>query len=405
MKETRSDLQIDGLSDAFSTWLDLFRWVAALAVLVNHVENRLLVRILDIPPPEREWVHYVYAFLSGFGHQAVMVFFVISGFLVGGGLWSELKKHRNIEVPGYFAKRIVRLWVVVFPTLFLVLIFDGLSIVYFGGLRNGLFDADIYDKLSVGSFMCNALFLQTTVCFEYGDDSALWSLYNEFWYYVIWPPLLISLATVWSTSARLLCVIFVVISLFVLTYFQFSGSSLAPYMCIWLMGVLAAMLDKSLTKSPVIAGLTFLALLMIIRLGVRREFAESHQYFRFIIDVLAASAFANLLLSLKCDKNLHGPIGNRIHPRLAAFSFSLYCVHTPILTLYASVLITYCGIGWQMKPDGPLTWLIIVGAIVSCIMGAFGFSRFTEANTARIRRWIFAWLGLRQGTISFHLAK
>ena len=82
---------------AFSMWLDCFRWTAALLVLFDHTANRLLVRITDVPPGSRSAMFYAYAFLSGFAHQAVMVFFVLSGLLVGGGLWREIQKTGSVE--------------------------------------------------------------------------------------------------------------------------------------------------------------------------------------------------------------------------------------------------------------------------------------------------------------------
>lgn len=71
---------------ALSYWLHFFRWTAALSVLVAHTQNRFLVQITDISPAHRGLDFYMFAFFAGFAHQAVMIFFVLSGYLVGGGL-------------------------------------------------------------------------------------------------------------------------------------------------------------------------------------------------------------------------------------------------------------------------------------------------------------------------------
>ena len=383
------------MSVAFSTWLNFFRWLAALAVLITHTENILLAFIPNVPPSEREYAHYAYAFLAGFARPAVMIFFVISGFLVGGALWDELKKNGTIDLLSYFVKRMVRLWTVLIPTLFLILLFDGVSIVIFDGLRNGIFDPDIFSKLSPTSFLCNAAFLQTAACWEYGADGSLWSLYNEFWYYCIWPPMLLALVPILSVSKRAFCLVGTVAGLIVLTYPQFTGAWFAPYMCIWLMGVLVSAIDKPFVRSSIISGLIFAGWIMAIRLGIRRGFEGNHQFYLLLIDLVTGATFSNLLLSLKCNKYLRKPFGDDIHRKLAGFSFSLYCIHVPLLMLYASAFMWFFGIGNRMKPSGMITWLMVLGALAACVVGAYGFSILTEAKTGQIRRWIFSRLRVR----------
>jgi peptidoglycan/LPS O-acetylase OafA/YrhL len=393
------------MSEVFSTWLNLFRWVAALAVLITHTENILLTFVVDVPPSEREYTHYAYAFIAGFAHPAVMIFFVISGFLVGGSLWSEIKEKETIDLLPYFIKRLVRLWTVLLPTLFVVLIVDISGIVLFDGLRNGVFESDIFAKLSAASFLCNAAFFQTAACWEYGADGALWSLYNEFWYYCIWPPMLLAILPVLSASKRLFCVVGVVAGLFALTYVQFTGAWFAPYMCIWLMGVLVSAIDKPLFKSSVVSALIFAAWVIAIRFCIRREFEASHQFYFFVIDLVTGATFSNLLLSLKCDTSLRNPFGGTIHTTLAGFSFSLYCIHTPLLRLYAALLMWCVGFGSRMKPDGITTWVVVIGALVVCIIAAYGFSIVTEANTGKVRRWIFDKFPAHLRSTKLHFAK
>src|ERR1700730_2852657 len=79
-RETEKSVKPRPEADAFSMWLDVFRWTAALMVVIDHTQNRFLVRITDIPVMERTRALYTFAFLSGFAHQAVMIFFVLSGF-------------------------------------------------------------------------------------------------------------------------------------------------------------------------------------------------------------------------------------------------------------------------------------------------------------------------------------
>ncbi len=41
--------------------------------------------------------------------------------------------------------------------------------------------------------LCNAAFLQTAACPQFAANGALWSLFNEFWYYMLFPPLALAL--------------------------------------------------------------------------------------------------------------------------------------------------------------------------------------------------------------------
>lgn len=64
-------------------WLDLIRGSSALLVCLGHLRNAMLVDYSTLVHPNIA-IKAFYA-LTSFGHQAVMVFFVLSGYFVGGG--------------------------------------------------------------------------------------------------------------------------------------------------------------------------------------------------------------------------------------------------------------------------------------------------------------------------------
>ncbi len=99
----------------FEVWLDVIRWSAALAVVCTHVNNRFLIKYTLLDADRRHFVHLIIAFIAGFGHQAVVAFFVISGLLVGGSLWNENQRSPRLDLGAYFVKRLVRLWTVLIP--------------------------------------------------------------------------------------------------------------------------------------------------------------------------------------------------------------------------------------------------------------------------------------------------
>jgi peptidoglycan/LPS O-acetylase OafA/YrhL len=112
---------------AFSGWLDAFRALAAFAVLYSHCRTSFLWSVspgMVLSIPSR-----VMYFLSGFGEEAVIVFFVLSGYLVGGTVIRSVRE-RRWSWRRYLLQRGTRLYVVLIPALFLTLAWDtGESVV------------------------------------------------------------------------------------------------------------------------------------------------------------------------------------------------------------------------------------------------------------------------------------
>lgn len=72
-----------------SVRLDIVRALAAVAVVVGHTRSAFLLdaqRAEPLAPLEK-----VFYFLSGLGHQSVIVFFVLSGFFVGASVLAQFK--------------------------------------------------------------------------------------------------------------------------------------------------------------------------------------------------------------------------------------------------------------------------------------------------------------------------
>ncbi|MEI6323526.1 MAG: acyltransferase family protein [bacterium] len=89
--------------------LDCLRGMAALLVCVEHLRAFLFVPYARLESPGV--VQKGFYFLTGLGHQSVMIFFVLSGFLVGGSFIGSLRKG-SWSWKGYLLRRMTRLWVV-----------------------------------------------------------------------------------------------------------------------------------------------------------------------------------------------------------------------------------------------------------------------------------------------------
>ena len=78
-----------------------------------------------------------------------------------------------------------------------------------------------------------------------------------------------------------------------------------------------------------------------------------------------------------------------VNKRLAAFSFSLYLIHFPVMIFLLSALHAtgyFPGIGTGYSPTSPTGLALYVGIIGFVYALAWAFSQLTERNTPRLRR-------------------
>jgi peptidoglycan/LPS O-acetylase OafA/YrhL len=182
--------------------LDWARALAALAVCVSHIRNLLLQDYT----PGLGAAGKAFYFVTNYGHSAVIVFFVLSGFFVGGSVLRASGESR-FSWGSYLADRGTRLWIVLLPALVVTLLWDKTGLLlghggfYAGTEGNADQTANVASQLGLATFICNGAFLQTIVCPTYGSNGPLWSLANEFWYY-LWFPALLGLALPLNRAAR-----------------------------------------------------------------------------------------------------------------------------------------------------------------------------------------------------------
>ncbi|MGC8548860.1 MAG: acyltransferase family protein [Acidobacteriaceae bacterium] len=104
--------------------LDVLRALAAAAVLLSHWRALLFVDFGQLHAHKLLLaVPYV---ISGAGHQAVIIFFVLSGYLIGGSVMRNVQRGRW-EWREYLFQRLTRLWIVLIPALVLCAMLDGVG--------------------------------------------------------------------------------------------------------------------------------------------------------------------------------------------------------------------------------------------------------------------------------------
>jgi len=218
--------------------LDLIRGLSALLVMLGHLRGFIFQDFCDLP--SAGIITKAFYFATSRGHQAVMVFFVLSGYFVGGSVLSGLMKG-SFTWRGYATSRLTRLWMVLIPALMLTLGIDMLGRQWNPGAYAGGFHECFMSGPMPGhpaswnpvTLFGNLFFLQTVSVPIFGSNSPLWSLANEFWYYLMFP--LLAVAGVCLIKwQRLLGAIFQLLLFLLIVWWLPQGTVLGGL--IWLMG-------------------------------------------------------------------------------------------------------------------------------------------------------------------------
>lgn len=382
-----SGLEPRKLGAAASAHLDLIRAAAAWAVMWGHLRTLFFVDFQHLTQPS--WILKAIYLLTGFGHQAVMVFFVLSGFLISStviksrlaGTWSWLD---------YGINRATRLYVVLIPGLLFGLLWDvlGSSLFATKGIYThpvtDLGPAIAMDNLTAGNFFGNLFYLQTIFCSTFGSNGPLWSLANEFWYYALFP---VALAAVfaWARRSSLAAIPLTALA-FCLSFFL--GLDKLVGFLIWISGcvlVFAYSRMRLQAKSGVIAYL----LAATVILGGCLLSARAANGSALGSDLAVGIAFTLFLFGiLQFEAGASSPSYTNTARFFAGFSYSLYVLHFPLLLFLRAWLVPPQR--WQ--PTAANCGLaILIGAVV--LSFAWLVSGFTENKTHVARDWVRRTLG------------
>lgn len=380
-----SSLSIKGR--ASSTHLDIIRGAAAIAVLIYHVRYRFFLDYSEIENPSL-LSKACYA-VTSYGHDAVIVFFVLSGYFISSSIHTSLAQNRW-SWGHYFSNRLVRLYVVLIPALILTLFWDICGSSWFGshpiyaGESLG-WQSDYYPvltRLNVSVLAGNALFLQTIYCPPLGSNDALWSLAYEFWYYLLFPAIAVAIhPRTTSVSQRLAaaavaCCALSIISRSILLYFP-----------VWLLGWAAGQIGRHSWVTRHARGIScvaigaFAAWLTASHLGIVKETLNNSL---LLIDYVNGMAFAVLLWILLHDarpesRSSYSSLGST----MSGMSYSLYALHLPLLVFLRAAFTAPRP--WDLNV---MTLTAAAAISLVCLIYAWLVANVTEANTARIKSWL-----------------
>jgi peptidoglycan/LPS O-acetylase OafA/YrhL len=352
---------------ATSAALDLLRAIAACLVVVQHARIVSLPNWADLSAGDRGPLTVAVYYLASQGHASVMAFFVMSGYLVGGGFLVDVIAGRA-QLSRYLTSRVARIYTVLVPALMVGYAMDFASIdVLHSTVGNAALPIA---APTFKSLLGNLASLQTIAVPPLGSNMALWSLANEFWYYILWPLGVLALSPRQTPRSRCL---FGLLGAGVawLTY-----PSILALFPLWCLGALARLAPRPLIRSWLLAVTAAAVAFGCNRLG--RNLLGG-----WLTDCVTSLGLANLLVTIQFLVDVPAPRWAPCFKLLANFSYSLYATHIPIIVLAATVLTSRFGLPLhQLSWSGYVLGCILVGAAYA---GSWVFSLWTERYTRQVR--------------------
>lgn len=322
------------------------------------------------------------------GHLAVVVFFVLSGYLVGGAVVRAYRSYSFRWLP-YLVQRLTRLWTVLIPALILGWILDEIGIHLFGRMGNiyaGPPGSDIAphlaSRLTPSVCMGNALFLQQIITTPLGSNIPLWSISYEFWFYILFP-LLVAVVAFRSTPTRRVasaCVL--------LGAAFFCGWQICGWFIVWLLGVGVALLPRTwpamLIKPGIIGAVLLTGLTMYLELKVPVHFLNSESLDLLISDIILGAVVCIVLWGVVHDhESNHSRLYRSSAEGLSKMSYTLYLLHVPLLTFICGWLMPV----WHRWPTSVSSLLRVFVIDSTVLVIAYLLYLCFERNTDKVRHW------------------
>jgi peptidoglycan/LPS O-acetylase OafA/YrhL len=340
-----------------SLYIDALRFISALLVILYHSG---FTEIANGFP----------GVLGHFGNEAVMVFFVLSGFVIA----YASRAHDNLS--GYMIARLSRLWSVVIPALVLTAVVGCLG----SQLNPQYYHARVIDN-SLAAFSSAALFLNQVWDAQYapGLDYPFWSVCYEFWYYVVF-----AAAIYLKGTLRLAAV---------LSAAAVAGPKILLLLPTWLLGVAAYHVASCAKIRPAAGWVLWMgsgALLMAyIGTGVRGWVATLTPNVMLPGGKLSLPLIVDIyIIAVIVAANLVGfdVVGSAFLPLLqrcrrgiryaASHTFSMYLFHYPLLSFFAAVTWVERGTWWSLA--------VIYGGTLVAILAFAPLTEWRKASVAGI---------------------
>lgn len=368
------------MSRGFSIYLDLFRLIAALVVVVTHAH---------LPQMGGDWLRF------DFGAEAVAGFFVLSGFVI-----AHVAATKEREPQAYAAARLSRLWSILLPALAITPLLDAFGgqfslRPYEGWGAYMAFDNPLL-RLSTAALFLNQIWFLSVAPLS---NMPVWSLGYEAWYYAIFGIYLFARGP-WRAG-------------FLVLFAAIAGPSILLLAPAWIFGVWLYNKRHAIVLSRHVAITLFVGAPLLILAGravhlqpltVQLQIAWLGKDFVDAITFADAFIWQNLVGTLIClhlagalclTRNL-APLPKTVERSVrtcARFSYPIYLFHFPMQLVIAAML--------HARPDGLAKTAMVVGGSLAF---SVSMAKLLDPVHAKLRAF-FLWGASRLPTKSLKTAK
>jgi peptidoglycan/LPS O-acetylase OafA/YrhL len=365
------------ITPEFSLYLDVVRFVAACLVLISHANDReLSTRIIP---------------MAGYGSSAVVVFFVLSGFVI-----AYVTATRERSARDYAVSRMARIYSVALPAVLVTLCADLIG----ERLQPALYADNTTHDWWLLRFFSSLLFMNEFwgISITTYSNIPYWSLCYEMWYYILfgvfvfwkgpWRP--------WALAAAVLL----------------AGPKILLLIPVWLMGVALYRYGHRINL-PKRAGVALFALSWVL-LVLFHAYGVAPFFFEYLKSLVGPAFHVRMtwsryflsdyLLGLIVVMNFVGfraaqcELGKLLLPiatpiKVAAgFTLSIYLFHKPLILFFTALI--------AGNPDSLWFWASVMASttITIVVLGLFtehrkdGYRRFFDWLLARVETELKRWM-------------
>lgn len=307
-----------------SILLDLLRFLAAILVLIHHAEQLLDANYLSV--------------FASFGHDAVIFFFILSGFVIS---YITDKEKNSYD---YIISRAARMYSVVIPSLILVICLYFVGDYFFEANYSQRFrDVNWYYIVFISLSFLN----QTSITEVYvPTNGPFWSISYEVWYYILF-------GSYFFLNGFKKWLVTILLSII-------AGVKILLLFPTWILGYYLYKYRNRICNNYIV-GAIFVLTSMLMYLYLRYLNLDdsiviiSNNYIfgndevanntlsyskRFVSDYIISILFVALLVGLFMLNNVYSNLLNRnanIIRKAASTTFSIYLYHYPLLVFFDNI--------------------------------------------------------------------
>lgn len=347
--------------------LDAMRFLAAVLVMLNHLRGRQFLSFSEVECAST-LVKRVFFCVTRLGVESVVVFFVLSGFLVGG-MSVERFMRGKFDSGKYFVDRFSRIYTPLVPNILLTVI----ACMVFGFRTNAR------------EVLVSLASLQGAFGPAIAINESLWSLTYEVWFYVLCGGLL----SLFQAQARHRGLSFALVAA---SAFVFARLEVA-YLFAWLLGAAAFFLKGRGTTFLLLIGTVVTALGVVAMQLTSISTQVDLKGFNWIdrsLAIVTLAAGISPVVAAAASVRVGAPMLSKIGPWfqwLAQFSYTLYLVHVPLILVLVRVKL--------LQPFGELNAVTVSTFIgTGMAIGVIAWLLYLpfERQTSSVRRWLYAHL-------------